>query len=150
MPTDISLLISITALLSSLSFAFSIFIFFRSETLQRTQLRTELLTQILRTELLTQIVHFRLEFTRFIHRIDRLKDNPPVPQDVEGLLSAGQGFGKFEQQTEGYRQVLLKGNLNATSLQKLRHFIEALVKQLADDNSRLDSIIETISKPENV
>jgi hypothetical protein len=140
----VALWISGAALIvSAASLAVSLVVAVRNARIQRAQIRTELLSKL---------VDLRLEYTRFVRRIRNLKENPPspIPSEIARLLSAQEGFGDYERRTESYRQALLgsKRDLHPVKLEELRHYIEALLKQLADNNRHLDDILDSDSAAE--
>jgi hypothetical protein len=140
MESSTSIWLSAAALLISLSsLVISIAAAIRTAQLQRAHIRTELLTEI---------VHLRLQYRAFNRRIRQLRENPPaaLPPELTALMASERDFLKFERQTESYRQALVarKRALSPIVLLDLRHHIEALVKQLLDDNARLDGILKSL------
>ena len=59
---------------------------------------------------------------------------------------------KFEADTDRYCRALLQpgGNLDARNLLTLRHHVDAMAAQIADDNKRLDEILDRTSKVEGL
>jgi len=102
-----------------------------------------------RTDILTKLVDLRLQYSQFNRRIQNLRGNPRAQsfEPLRKLVEAQPKFHEFEQMTEGYRRALLdpSKNLDAVSVENLRHPVEALLMQLAADNKRLDELLESNS-----
>jgi hypothetical protein len=111
-------------------------------------------TAQIKTDLLTKIHAVRIDYSQFNRRIFALKVNPPEPltAEVKALFDEEATFNKFEADTDKYRRALLErgGNLDAPSLLTLRHQVDAMAAQIADDNKRLDEILDRTTKVEGL
>jgi hypothetical protein len=92
------------------------------------------------------LVDLRLAYANFNRRIRRLKENPPspIPDEVAKLLLRSDEFLRFERRTEFYYQVLSDPNhkLSVEEQELHRGNFGTLLKQLDDDNKRLDGLLE--------
>jgi hypothetical protein len=108
----------------------------------------------IKTELLTKINAVRIDYSQFNRRIFALKVNQPEPltAEVKALFDEVAQFKTFEADTDRYYRALLQpsGNLDARSLLTLRHQVDALAVQIANDNKRLDEILDRTSKVEGL
>jgi hypothetical protein len=132
-------------IVSAAAFGLSAVVAVRNSRLGRAQVKTELLTKIYAV---------RIDYSQFNRRIFALKVNPPepLPAEVKSLLDEEAQFKTFEADTDRYCRTLLQpgGNLDARSLLTLRHQVDALAAQIADDNKRLDEILDRTSKVEGL
>lgn len=125
-------------LISTLSLSVSAWTAVRNAKIQRVQSKTDLLLKI---------VDLRLAYVNVNRRIRRLKERPLSSiseDDLQYLLATDEIFRGQERQVDGYyRDLLTLTKYDVVTLHELRHRIEGLLKHLADDNQRLDSILES-------